>query len=382
MVICAGGARDRRCRGFHDHPPMDMSHPSVETRLAAALGDGASRIPVLLGPCGSGRTQALHRLGDSLPSGTAQYIDVERVISTPERFLEHVTRDSPFAWRPADAMPDGPRDAYRQALSYFAHARTASGGPATFLLDEAFEIRLFEHFPRLSGAAAETLAEFASSRNRFVLATKYEARALRLLRGASSRYLVVHVPPVTTASVAADLLRVRSARPDWAEDAARVVVALADGRAAYVAALVRQLSDAPDDARDPIPAFTRLLGPGGGIAARCRCSYEVRLHRARGYGALKAVLEILADDEPLTLTEVSLRLRRSPGSTRDYLGWLEDVDLVRVQRKRFTVADPVLRVWLRLRAEGDAAADDDERSADIVRRYALARVSAGVTAEG
>ena len=34
------------------------------------------------------------------------------------------------------------------------------------------------------------------------------------------------------------------------------------------------------------------------------------------------------EEEPLTLTEISLRLRRTPGSTKDYLSWLEDVDLV------------------------------------------------------
>ena len=56
--------------------------------------------------------------------------------------------------------------------------------------------------------------------------------------------------------------------------------------------------------------------------------YELRLHRARGYGALKAILEILSEQEPLTLTEISKRLGRTPGSTKDYLSWLEDVDLV------------------------------------------------------
>ena len=42
----------------------------------------------------------------------------------------------------------------------------------------------------------------------------------------------------------------------------------------------------------------------------------LRLHKARGYGALKAILEILAEEEPLTLTEVAHRLHRTPGSTK------------------------------------------------------------------
>ena len=76
---------------------------------------------------------------------------------------------------------------------------------------------------------------------------------------------------------------------------------------------------------DPISALTALLARGV-LTNWCRFCYELRLHRARGYGALKAILDILADEEGLTLTEISLRLRRTPGSTKDYLSWLEDVD--------------------------------------------------------
>ena len=34
--------------------------------------------------------------------------------------------------------------------------------------------------------------------------------------------------------------------------------------------------------------------PDGRLSKQCRFCYELRLHRARGYGALKAILEILA----------------------------------------------------------------------------------------
>ena len=80
----------------------------------------------------------------------------------------------------------------------------------------------------------------------------------------------------------------------------------------------------------------------------CRYSYELRLHRARGYGALKAILDILAVEEPLTLTEISIRLKRTPGSTKDYLSWLEDVDLVASKQKRYSFTDPLLRLWVSL----------------------------------
>ena len=99
---------------------------------------------------------------------------------------------------------------------------------------------------------------------------------------------------------------------------------------------------------DAVAALASLLSPGGELDRACRFCYELRLHRARGYGALKAILDILAADEPLTLTEISLRLTRTPGSTKDYLSWLEDVDLVSSSHKKYSFTDPLLRLWVRL----------------------------------
>src|SRR5439155_386649 len=82
-----------------------------------------------------------------------------------------------------------------------------------------------------------------------------------------------------------------------------------------------------------------LLSIDGRIAKQCFFCYELRLHRARGYGALKAILEILGEDEGLTLTEISHRLQRTPGSTKDYLSWLEDVDLVAARQKRYSFTE-------------------------------------------
>jgi hypothetical protein len=286
-----------------------------------------------------------------------------------------VTSDSPLQWNAPAQAPAGPREAYRQVLAYFAGARSRDGGPATFLFDEALELHLFESFPGLSEVMVETLDTLASSGNRFVLATKFEARALRALRKAPDRYLVVHAEPVPASGVAADLLQAPGVRSDEAEETARMIIALTAGRAAYVAAVVGALAEAPSGAMDPVAALAALLSPGGALHARCRFSYEMRLHRARGYGALKAVLGILADEEPLTLTEIAGRVQRTPGSTRDYLGWLEDVDLVCAERKRYAFADPLLRVWVRLNSR--CSAPDQERTLDEVQRYAVTKLSDG-----
>ena len=123
---------------------------------------------------------------------------------------------------------------------------------------------------------------------------------------------------------------------------------------------------------DAISALASLLAAGGRLARLCGFCYELRLHRARGYGALKAILEILADEEGLTLTEISQRLQRTPGSTKDYLSWLEDVDLVTSRQKRYSFTDPLLRVWVRLHCRATSPSDDDV--AREVHRYALPRL--------
>ena len=83
---------------------------------------------------------------------------------------------------------------------------------------------------------------------------------------------------------------------------------------------------------------------------------------------------MLAEEEPLTLTEIALRLRRTPGSTKDYLSWLEDVDLIVSRQKRYSFADPMLRLWVRLHCRPAPPADDD--IAREVHAYVMSRLPA------
>jgi hypothetical protein len=123
---------------------------------------------------------------------------------------------------------------------------------------------------------------------------------------------------------------------------------------------------------DPVSALAALLAPGGFLTLACRFSYELRLHRARGYGALKAILDVLSQEEPLTLTEIAHRLQRTPGSTKDYLSWLEDVDLIVSRQKRYSFADPMLRLWVRLHCRPVPPGEDD--LARELHAYVMARL--------
>jgi len=368
---------------------MIPERPALERRVLSAL-DGSTgatpRIPVMIGGCGSGRTSLLLRLRDLIGRSSSQYIDVERIATTPERFLDSMRSSTPFAAIPygeKDGDESGARAAFDAALAFLDTCRAADG-PATFLLDEFLELRTFESFPGLRSVLRDLLAALASSGNRFVLTTRYGARAHRLLRDAPSRFEMIQVAPLTPAEVRATMPAAFPAgtlsgsheedEDDRArDDLARLIHAVSDGRPSY-ARMIAEASAAmpPRGAVDPVSALTALLAPGGSMSADCRFCYELRLHRARGYGALKAILDVLAQEEPLTLTEIALRLRRTPGSTKDYLSWLEDVDLIVSRQKRYSFSDPMMRLWVRLHCH--AAPPTEEDIAREVHAYVLARL--------
>lgn len=373
---------------------MIPERPTLERRVLAAL-DGSSgsapRIPVVLGGCGSGRTSLLLRLRDLIGRTQAQYVDVERIATTPERFFQALRESSPFPALPygqGHGSEPGARDAFDAALAVLDTARAPGGMPATFLLDEFLELRTFESFPGLRSVLRDLVGALASSGNRFVLTSRYIARAHRLLRDAPAQFEIIQVAPLGAAEIRATLPgahgddHVRGIDdPDdeverQRDEIARLVQVLSDGRPSYARAIAETAAGMlPRGAADPVSALASLLAPGGQLAQSCRFSYELRLHRARGYGALKAILEVLAQEEPLTLTEIAHRLRRTPGSTKDYLSWLEDVDLIVSRQKRYSFTDPMLRLWVRLHCRAVPPGDDD--IARELHAYVQARLPHG-----
>ena len=366
---------------------MIPERPSLERRLLTALdgsAGGGPRIPILLGGCGTGRTSVLLRLRDLVGRAASQYVDVERVATTPERFLKSVREASPFQAHPYGAAQPGDtgaRDAFDATLAFLDTARGANDAPATFLLDEFLELRTFESFPGLRSVLRDLVSALASSGNRFVLTTRYAARAHRLLRDAPPQFEIIHVAPLSAAEVRATLPAGPIRGGTFSEDEddhardelSRLVQVLADGRPAYTRLIAETASTlASRGNADPVSALAALIAPGGQLTALCRYCYELRLHRARGYGALKAILEVLAEHEPLTLTEIAQRLRRTPGSTKDYLSWLEDVDLIVSRQKRYSFADPMLRLWVRLHCR--PAPPTDEDVTQEVHSYVMARL--------
>jgi len=353
--------------------------PTVERRILEALREHKPRIPVLLGGCGSGKTTLLQRTCELLGDGQSQYIDTERITSTPEGLLTSLTEDSPYSYGQLKqdivlAAHQTPRNAFNALLSFLRQdTRTHSSQPI-FLFDEALALRTLESFPGLRGVLKEFLTAISTNQNRFVISSRYVNRTLRLLRDLPDKFEVIHVNPLTHDETIA-ILGQHKVGADETErrDLAHIVHALTDGRATYVASLARSLGSTDGvSGQDPVSALVSLITRGGSIYWSCQFSYELRLNHARGYGALKAILAILADEEPLRLTNVSQRLGRTPGSTKDYLSWLEDVDLVTVRQKRYSFNDPIMRLWVRI--YGRSSPPSEAALATEVQEYAVQRL--------
>lgn len=336
-------------------------------------------VHVLVGGCGSGRTERLQRLHHELGPGSSQYIDLERVSTTPERCFRAVMNASPFVHNGVQSSSGsvqggtGARPAFDAMLMFLMNASSTDGGPATFLLDEILELRTFESFPGLRSALPELARALAHSRNRFIVSTRFTARARRWIEAAPERFELVPVAPLAPADVRDTLGGETS--PAEADELSRVIHRLSDGRPRYTRALLDEMiAQRTDGVADPISALAASLSPNGELDGRCRFSYELRLHRARGYGALKAILQVLSEEEPLTLTQIAQRLDRTAGSTKDYLSWLQDVDMLTCQRKRYTFADPLLRLWVRIYSHPEPPTE--ERVAREVQNYAMTRLQA------
>ena len=255
---------------------MTAARPALERRIVAAVEATPSRIPVVLGDFRTGRTQLLYRLRERFGRSQCQQIDVERAATTPERFFSAIAADSPFRLA-SHPEPTTAREAFDATLAFFDQARSDGGhAPATFILDEVLELRTFESFPGLRTALAELVKSLAASPNRFILSTRYVARAHRLLRDATSRFEVIHVPPLSSGETRDLLLSIDGGQTMLRDEAgadglARAVHTLSDGRVGYAYAIGETLSRMVDaqGVGDPISALTSLLSPDGRLAETC-----------------------------------------------------------------------------------------------------------------
>ena len=141
---------------------MIPERPSLERRVLAALdGSQATRSADSRGARRLRIRADVAAVAAARPDraqARAQYIDFERVATTPERFLTAIRRRAPFPARPTGQRPPeaGAREAFDASLAFLDTARAPGDVPATFLLDEVLDIRTFESFPGLRARAARS----------------------------------------------------------------------------------------------------------------------------------------------------------------------------------------------------------------------------------
>lgn len=105
---------------------------------------------------------------------------------------------------------------------------------------------------------------------------------------------------------------------------------------------------------------SETLSPTGRLYEFCRYVYDLSLQKARGYVALKAVLDLLAAEDGLGAGEIARQLRVSHAAASEYLRALVEVDVLlivtegggRKPRQRYFYRDPVLRYWVAMVTRG------------------------------
>ncbi len=309
------------------------------TPVLEAVGRALESTPVLLlsAPRGGGKSHLLKRLFDeSLSRGTSSAIvQLEPVSGSPEILDSELSR---LAGSILGRVAASGTPAFDSILRRLSHRRADS----TLFLDDVTEIRTLSYYPGVEEPLDKFLAA-VESRGRAVLTSRFSYWMAKRFPELPLR----SIPRVSSSELAAagaseaDLIA--SASAGITVHAVCLAESLEDGAASIESALARELS------------------PGGRIEAECRATLSELLHRARGYGACKTVLNVLSDEEGLKLTEVARRVDRTAGSTRDYLRWLEEVDLIVVRDRRFYFVDPVLRVWTRIYSRGTLPSEDDIR---------------------
>ena len=227
--------------------------------------------------------------------------------------------------------------------------------------------RHFDEFARLTpfpglGAAPRLLALWLARRTsvRLLAATSPSGRPRHLLDAMSgamgSDFETRAVPPLCLAEVA-------EAAGISGEDAAPLL-ALTAGRPMPVAILGSRMRAGATLEE----ALDRETGPDTGrLFHELRFDYVQLLERTRGHGASRAILNTLAREEGLDLSGIARRLRRTVGSTLDYLRWLLEVELLRRDGRRYFFADPLLRLHVLMHEAPEAPDASSGRRALIVR---------------
>ncbi len=318
-----------------------IARPLIAKEILESL-ESSDELVFLVGPRGSGKTTLLRQLKPRLDRvHPTALIQIEPIAASPEilceRFLDLAKN--------VLAQPTSRSPSYDHLLTSLKNAKPDS----LLLLDELTELRTLSYFPGVKKPLETFMKVLTGSKSPRCLATSrfpfwLEKHLETLPESTVSRIRTLRLPPLTARELEDDGV----GQPD-------LLAALTGGLPAHIYPFL----DRMDNGQDLRDGLFSELAPGGRVEAECRATFGELLHRARGYGACKAVLSVLASEENLTLSEIARKMKRTAGSTRDYLRWLEEVDLIEARKKRYFFTSPLLRLWLRLYGSGAPPSDRD-----------------------
>ena len=134
--------------------------------------------------------------------------------------------------------------------------------------------------------------------------------------------------------------------------------------------------------------IAETLSPGGLIHAYCTYLYNISLQRAKGYGVLRAILDLVAiNDDPMTQSELARQLRMTQGAVRTNLKELEHIGLLHERDRHYYYTDAILRYWVAYVQHGIEAPEfPGERDllaimAELDRKYQQAATELGQSRE-
>ena len=244
----------------------------------------------------------------------------------------------------------------RQAFQFPRQAAVALDKKLVLICDEFQEIRTLENYPNSQNVVSLLRAELHSqSTVQYVLAGSAISVLAGLLSDPDSplfaQFTRISIEPFdreSTQELANKLLY-----EPLEVDLYPLLHSLTWGHPFYITAVARRMSYLLDVVQRPMSTdvikqafLVETLSPGGRIYDFCQYVYDLSLQKAKGYGALKSVLQILAQEEGLSASEVARQLRVTSGSASDYLRWLCEVDLVVEKDKAYYFRDKVLRFWV------------------------------------
>lgn len=244
----------------------------------------------------------------------------------------------------------------RQAFHFPQEAAGVRPCSLALIIDEFQEIRTLTHYPNSQNVLALLRAEMQSQSGILYLLAGSAVSALtdQLSNPDSPLFAqFTHLPVEAFNRESTSTLARKLTNDQAPADLLPLIHSLTNGHPFYITALCRKLMNLVDVTQRPLDADTvkqvfliETLASHGRIYDFCRYVYDLSLQKAAGYGALKAVLQILAAEEGLTASQIARKLRVTSGTASDYLRWLREVDLVTNREHAYYFRDPVLRFWV------------------------------------